>query len=486
MRIPLHHLLRFSLLALAPLFASTSTTGAPQRAAQEPAPPARWTVHEWGTFTVLQDEQGHGLPGVNINEETLPLFVHRLQRDLSPDSHQHAPLLLLGTHERYASKGIPRSCPAARMRMETPILYFYPPSERIEPIDVRVDFLRGWISEWYPDAEVRALGFEENEELPRIPREGASSVSWKQLRVGGNAEPPATDSPVWLAPRIPRPATVATPQGETERYLFYRGVADLSAPLRVSRSPHGAEDELALRANARELAGTEPYTFSALWLVDVRADRQVAFRALPAITSTTDDDVVLATVPASFAASDYAPGHLRELRAAMAVELQKAGLFADEAEAMLDTWELSYFHSAGLRLFFVLPRAWVDEVLPLHLSKPADVARVMIGRIELVTPEQRALVTQMARAAAPPTTRWYHDRLNELPYPQRLSTIEALTHGTQSLESLGFPVPEDYRAYLALGRFRDAIVIDHCRQHATPELEKFIAAYNLDYFHPAR
>ena len=27
------------------------------------------TVHEWGTFTVLQDEHGRALPGVNINKE---------------------------------------------------------------------------------------------------------------------------------------------------------------------------------------------------------------------------------------------------------------------------------------------------------------------------------------------------------------------------------------------------------------------------------
>ena len=100
-------------------------------------------VHEWGTFTVLQDERGEALPGVNINEESLPAFVHRLARHLSPDSHDLAPLLNVGTHSRFASKGIPRSCPPARMRMETPILYFYPPKSATLPftLDVRVDFL---------------------------------------------------------------------------------------------------------------------------------------------------------------------------------------------------------------------------------------------------------------------------------------------------------------------------------------------------------
>ena len=35
-------------------------------------------VHEWGTFTVLQNELGQPLPGINVNEEALPPFVHRL------------------------------------------------------------------------------------------------------------------------------------------------------------------------------------------------------------------------------------------------------------------------------------------------------------------------------------------------------------------------------------------------------------------------
>src|SRR5688500_14380653 len=35
-------------------------------------------VHEWGTFTSLQDEAGRSVGGVNIDDEPLPKFVHRL------------------------------------------------------------------------------------------------------------------------------------------------------------------------------------------------------------------------------------------------------------------------------------------------------------------------------------------------------------------------------------------------------------------------
>jgi hypothetical protein len=80
----------------------------------------------------------------------------------------------------------------------------------------------------------------------------------------------------------------------------------------------------------------------------------------------------------------------------MRAALVEEGLFGDEAEALLSTWELSYFKSPGLRLFFTVPRPWTDSVLPLELSLPAKLTRVMVGRIELVTPEHRSLLRELA------------------------------------------------------------------------------------------
>jgi hypothetical protein len=33
-------------------------------------------VHEWGTFTTLQDENGRELSGINVDDEPVPKFVH--------------------------------------------------------------------------------------------------------------------------------------------------------------------------------------------------------------------------------------------------------------------------------------------------------------------------------------------------------------------------------------------------------------------------
>jgi len=35
-------------------------------------------VHEWGTFTSLQDENGNAIGGINTNDEPVPNFVHNI------------------------------------------------------------------------------------------------------------------------------------------------------------------------------------------------------------------------------------------------------------------------------------------------------------------------------------------------------------------------------------------------------------------------
>ena len=60
------------------------------------------------------------------------------------------------------------------------------------------------------------------------------------------------------------------------------------------------------------------------------------------------------------------------------------GLFEDEAQAMLNTWKASYFEKPGARVFYIVPREWTDYFLPLQFSVPADVTRVLVGRVDLL------------------------------------------------------------------------------------------------------
>ena len=62
------------------------------------------------------------------------------------------------------------------------------------------------------------------------------------------------------------------------------------------------------------------------------------------------------------------------------------GLYEDEAQAMLETWRDSWFEE-GTRLFYFPSRTFVDEILPLDVRPvPVDIARVFVGRLEIVTP----------------------------------------------------------------------------------------------------
>src|SRR5687768_4370340 len=64
--------------------------------------------------------------------------------------------------------------------------------------------------------------------------------------------------------------------------------------------------------------------------------------------------------------------------------LVSEGLYEREATAMVKTWEDSWFGEQGLRVLYVLPRAWTDRTLPLSIEpKPKEIVRVMVGRAEM-------------------------------------------------------------------------------------------------------
>jgi hypothetical protein len=72
----------------------------------------------------------------------------------------------------------------------------------------------------------------------------------------------------------------------------------------------------------------------------------------------------------------------------IAQALAAEGLYPREAAAMVKTWQDSWFQEDGVRVLYVLPRAWTDRTLPLTLNpKPSQLVRVMVGRAEVLTPE---------------------------------------------------------------------------------------------------
>jgi hypothetical protein len=411
----------------------------------------RLVVHEWGTFTSFQDESGRALHHINTDDEPVPDFVHQLGREFEFRPTEMPPRL---------SQGAPHAHPQVTMRLETPVLYFHlPESAKPMTVDVAVEFHGGWLTQYYPAAAARvdgnpvvALHF------PVMTTQSVGKLIWNGVKVGGEGEGPITEQKVWLAPRNVNAANVLS-KDERERFLFYRGVGGIDAPLKVARSSDGKTLEI-----NQQGALSEGMNIRQLWLADIKPDGAVAFRTVTLAAGST---------PATFAPEDYAIANLPRLRGSMHEALVKEGLFADEADALLNTWELSYFQSPGLRLFFLVPEVWTNSVLPLKLSVDADVKRIMVGRIELVTPHQRELLEKIAGAPLP----------NLAPVTQamqslRKSNIEkynALASGRGNPDELGVEVPDSYRDFLALGRFRTALLLnrDPSRESIAPLLGDF-------------
>jgi hypothetical protein len=441
-----------------------------------PSPPVSFVAHEWGTFTALQDDAGRELAGINIDDEPVPTFVHNLAPYLLNNP------ILSNEHWVNRQKGVPRQHPRVTLRLETPVIYFYPAADGMLPkqVDVSASFVGGWLTEFYPYAEAKLPGLgEELFDFGPLTPQTRGSLRWRDVQLNTRAPGPETDEQVWLAPRRVKAVdlSVTNPRGneegeattESERYLFYRGVANQRAPLRVVTDREA--DAIQVFANFDEVLCKTTANVRAAWLVDIRPDGQLAFRRLPEFEVSGDAERVAVETSRRFSAGDYASENLKQLQSDMHAALLAEGLFEDEATAMLSTWQRAYFQTPGLRLFFTVPRVWTDHYLPLEISGEPRVTRVMIGRIELITDAQR---DQLAKIEKGPVSdpRW----ISEIPQG---AARETFLRGCSDFGDLQVKIPSDYQAYLDLGRFRNALVVEEQRRTKSPSLAKFIALYGL-------
>jgi hypothetical protein len=428
-------------------------------------------VHEWGTFTSLVDEQGRELAGINVDDEPVPDFVHNLSPFLLS-----APVVS-SEHWLYRSKGAPRHHPQVTMRLETPVIYFYPPAGRREPqqVDVSVRFRGGWLTEFYPQAHADTPGLKQGRfEFDALTPQTTSSLAWNDLAVGTDGVGPETDQSVWLAPRKVHAANVTSVEGQSERYLFYRGVGHLHAPLLATLDRQAGK--MSLHANFGEvLTGQQQARIPQLWLFEARPDGTCAFRTLAGCDVTADRLSRLGQSSYRFDKADFSTANRERLVAEMHAALVADGLFADEATALLSTWQRAYFKSPGLRVFYLVPLVWTDHYLPLSLSRDATLDRVMVGRLELISDDQRATLDRLSQAAIS-DGKWAKE-IPESPARERFFS------GHSDFGDLGVAIPDDFQLYLRLGRFRNALVAHQERVAPTPNLTKFIDTYAL---HPFR
>lgn len=322
------------------------------------------TVHEWGTFTSIAGRDGQAMEWSPLAGSTdLPGFVEHF-RDGS------FKIGLRGT-----------------VRMETPVLYFY--DSREENVSVEVSFSKGVITEWYPHAarvEPTANLFDGS--LHQAHRDGR--IAWDAVTVSPSlrAEFPheAQDNHYYSARQTSAtPLRVKTPTGEQqEKFLFYRGVSTLRLPLSAKLTAdgkvqvtNGAEEEI---PNA---------------ILYERRGGQVGYRIAGAIAKETALDPPELT------------GNVEDLGRELVGMLVARGLYLGEAQAMVETWRGSWFEE-GSRLIYLVPAGFVNEILPLSIHpSPAQIARVFVGRLELITPATANAVETAFAADDKPTLEKY-------------------------------------------------------------------------------
>jgi hypothetical protein len=330
--------------------------------APEPAPD-RLVVHEWGTFTSFSGSDGVPV-GFYPNNSDLPSFVYHQGNELSKAG-------------RLAKDGT--------ISMETPVLYFY--TDKSQQASVRVDFPKGWITEWYPYAAGAPV-----EEDRRSDKPG-QSIQWNvKLLAGKSPSFPREKQdnhyyPARETDAVPLEAEFTEPEDrrdwalrggsvvQREKFLFYRGVGRFAPPITVRPVAGG---QVRVKNTLRQ-------PLNGLVLVSVHGGK-IGFKSLGEVEAGAE-------MVASLNDIDTTSGDLAEV---MVKNLTAAGLYEKEAQAMVKTWDSAWFHEEGNRLLYLVPRTRTDELLPLKVDpKPTEVVRVLVGRHDFLTPEQESLAERL-------------------------------------------------------------------------------------------
>lgn len=311
-------------------------------------------AHEWGTFTTTHSASGYQLNLYASFGDQLPSFV----------GHRHFKYWTYGKIDgREGKYAVNSYYKDGNMRMETPVLYFY--SKKALSAKVQVLFKNGSITEFYPLPSKVEDDFSpvKNGQMYFENYQGECLWDIDILDKDQNETltyPDSTVSNVWSAPRQVGANLIKS--GTTrEKYIFYRGIAHFNNPIKCSNS-------------LNRQVGIENTLEQAIPMVvctelihgEVKVHYYGQLKGNSCITFSRD--------------SVYQENAVDLLKQA----LIKQGLYEDEAQAMMNTWKEDYFKTPGLKIFWIVPKKLIDEILPLTISPmPDKVERVYIGRIEM-------------------------------------------------------------------------------------------------------
>ena len=329
-----------------------------------------FVVHEWGTLTSVSGSDGAIVTGLHHEEEDLPAFVA----------------------DRMAQAKVDPSVTVkpSNEKMETPVTYFYSATPRT--VSAKVGFPNGIFTQWFPYVHAMSpsvFAMDDGSLVDRFTQDPATVpakcqpyfeadyknglLDWARVDVLPRDQsvslPSGIEKTTWGFARntTANPVKIA---GQFEKFLFYRGLGNFELPLTVSFDGDKAVFHNADPAKAMKglfLMNVTDTAASFAELGDAPAGGQVSGE-VPAATLTHD-------------------AFVKSLKTKLAARLVGDGLYTDEAIAMVDTWEHSYFLTPGVRVLYLLPQSHTDRIIPLTIDPPPDVlARTMVIRVEIMTP----------------------------------------------------------------------------------------------------
>ena len=349
-------------------------------------------VHEWGTFTILQGSDGKTIPWYQAPQKLvdLPSFVQTQM-----GASKVRPLLL--------SNGLDS------VRLETPVLYFYP--EKAMDVRVSASFPKGRITEVFPPVAFQFYGAPDNAlwrgtllppdapEKSRVPAaSGEEGRHYAAARAVPNAWLYSQLTPQFKAAhkaakeaqaKTGKPTTL--PIEPIDHFIFYRGA--------------GKAENFPIRVVEQETPGT--YKISSLYHETI--PKLFALRVVDGkSTWTTIDQLNLIKYDSEakktlnqkdlvFPETIKSTAEVAaELRDAMIASLHAEGLTKDEAKAMVATWDNLWFTDPGTRVLALLPQTFSDQMVPLHIEpKPTKIERVFVARLELINKAQEQVLTSV-------------------------------------------------------------------------------------------
>ncbi|HEY0462195.1 MAG TPA: hypothetical protein VGC97_23885 [Pyrinomonadaceae bacterium] len=308
-------------------------------------------VHEWGTFTSIAGKGGVAVDWRPLSGASdLPKFVYTSANEDG----------LRGNYGAANGKGR-----VAKVRMETPVIYFYTP--KAMEVDVKVAFPKGSITEWYPQAGLVNNG-------------SVSGIDWGKMKLLPDEKPDYLRE-VAYSHYYPARETDAVPvqvcnadktRIEKEKFLFYRGVGDFELPLMVKLN-----GEKVVLGTTQQRYGSKSNPGRNLTNLIVFENRggKIGYELVPSLSGETTIE------------RPSLSKNLTQVFDELEKNLVGQGLYEKEAKAMIETWKDSWFEE-GLRVFYILPRMTTDEILPLTVQpRPSQTVRVLVGRAEVITPE---------------------------------------------------------------------------------------------------